>query len=59
MLWLKIIGNVVTLFIPALIRAAAKARRKKREQKARLAREKRDREARKFAIKVPNGSKLK
>ena len=36
-MWAKILGNVITLGIPAIIRAVAKARRAKREQKARLA----------------------
>lgn len=39
-MWRKIILNVITLGIPAIIEAAAKARRQKREQIARLEREK-------------------
>jgi len=39
-MWKKIILNVFTLGIPAIIEAAAKARRAKREQIARLEREK-------------------
>jgi hypothetical protein len=38
-MWLKIIMNLVTLGIPAIIQAASRARRKKREQEARLKRE--------------------
>ena len=34
--WLKILMNVVTLGIPAIIEAIAKARREKREQEERL-----------------------
>ena len=38
-MWRKILLNIVTLGIPAIIKAASKARRQKREQEARLKRE--------------------
>ena len=38
-MWQKILLNIVTLGVPAIIKAASKARRKKREQQARLKRE--------------------
>jgi len=38
-MWFKILLNVVTLGIPAIIRAIAEARRKRREQEAKLAKE--------------------
>lgn len=37
--WGKLLLNVVTLGIPAIIKAASEARRKKREQKARIKKE--------------------
>lgn len=36
MWWLKLLGHICTLGIPAIIAAIAKARRKRREQEARL-----------------------
>jgi len=39
MIW-KILLNFVTLGVPAIVEAVSKARRKKREQQARLEREK-------------------
>ena len=39
-MWIKILINVITLGVPAIIEAVAKAKRAKREQQARIDREK-------------------
>ena len=38
-MWIKILFNVITLGVPAIIEAVAKAKRAKREQEARLKKE--------------------